>query len=67
MTYGPDMLVLYGMLQIGVSTKPPVLILHSERDERVPVSQALAFHRACLHHDIPCQMVIYPREPHMMR
>ena len=51
---------------IGVGTKTPVLILHSERDERVPLSQAIAFHRACLHQDIPCQMVIYPREPHMM-
>ena len=50
----------------GASTKTPVLILHSERDERVPLSQAIAFHRACLFHDIPCQMVIYPREPHMM-
>ena len=50
----------------GASTKTPVLILHSERDERVPVSQAVAFHRACLSHDIPCQMVIYPREPHRM-
>ncbi|KAG6997905.1 hypothetical protein G7Y79_00037g074230 [Physcia stellaris] len=50
----------------GVGTKTPVLILHSERDERVPLSQAIAFHRACLHQDIPCQLVIYPREPHMM-
>ena len=51
----------------GLSTKTPVLILHPERDERVPVSQAIAFHQACLYHDIPCQMVIYPREPHLMR
>ena len=51
----------------GLSTKTPVLILHPERDERVPVSQAIAFHQACLYHDIPCQMVIYPREPQLMR
>lgn len=49
----------------GVSSKTPVLILHSERGERVPDSQAIAFHRACLFHGIPCQMVIYPRESHI--
>lgn len=45
----------------------PILILHGEQDTRVPVSQAIAFHRGCLHHNIPCEMVIYPREPHSFR
>ena len=44
--------------------KTPILILHSEKDERVPVSQAFAFHRGCLHHKYHCEMVLYPREPH---
>jgi dipeptidyl aminopeptidase/acylaminoacyl peptidase len=47
--------------------KTPILILHGEADVRVPVSQAVAFHRGCLHHRIPCEMVIYPREPHFMQ
>lgn len=42
----------------------PVLILHSAEDKRVPVSQAIAFHRACLHHKHHSEMVLYPREPH---
>lgn len=46
---------------------PPILIVHGEGDERVPVSQALAFHRACLHHDIPCEFAVYPREPHILK
>lgn len=46
--------------------KTPVLILHGEADERVPLSQAWAFHRGCLHHKIPCEMVTYPREPHLV-
>ena len=47
-------------------SKTPVLILHSERDERVPISQATAFHRGCLSHGLPCELVIYPRERHMV-
>ncbi|KAF6227200.1 hypothetical protein HO133_008642 [Letharia lupina] len=46
--------------------KTPILILHSEKDERVPVSQAFAFYRGCLHHKYRCDMVLYPREPHMV-
>jgi len=44
--------------------KTPVLILHGEKDEIVPVTQGIAFHRGCLHYEIPCEMVVYPREPH---
>lgn len=45
----------------------PILILHGEKDVRVPTSQAIAFHRGCLHRKIPCEMVIYPREGHKIR
>ena len=44
--------------------KTPVLILHGEKDEIVPITQGIAFHRGCLYYDIPCEMVVYPREPH---
>jgi dipeptidyl aminopeptidase/acylaminoacyl peptidase len=44
----------------------PILILHGEEDPRVPVSQATSFHRGCLYHNKPCEMVIYPREGHMI-
>ncbi|KAK3171603.1 hypothetical protein OEA41_003687 [Lepraria neglecta] len=47
-----------------VKTKTPLLILHGEEDKRVPVSQAVAFHRGCLKYDWPCEMVIYPKEEH---
>lgn len=50
------------------NTKPedrtPVLILHGEVDERVPLSQAVAFHRGCLEMNWPCEFVAYPREAH---
>ena len=46
------------------NVKTPVLILHGEVDDRVPISQAEAFRRGCQHHSVPCEMVTYPREGH---
>ena len=44
---------------------PPILSLHGGSDDRVPVSQAVAFRRGCLHYRIPCELVVYPREGHI--
>ena len=49
------------------NVKTPILILHPENDERVPVSQAVAFHRGCVHHGVPCEFVTYPREGHVIK
>jgi len=43
---------------------PPILILHGKEDVRVPVSQAWAFLKACRRYGVPCEMAVYPREPH---
>jgi dipeptidyl aminopeptidase/acylaminoacyl peptidase len=42
----------------------PVLILHGEEDERVPVSQGRFFARALREHGVEFELVTYPREPH---
>jgi dipeptidyl aminopeptidase/acylaminoacyl peptidase len=42
----------------------PVLILHGEKDARVPLSQATGFHRALKKQGVPVEFVVYPREPH---
>jgi dipeptidyl aminopeptidase/acylaminoacyl peptidase len=42
----------------------PVLILHGEKDERVPVGQARYLARALRAHGRPFELVVYPREPH---
>ncbi|CAN5494255.1 S9 family peptidase [soil metagenome] len=42
----------------------PTLILHGEKDERVPVSQAIFMHRGLRKYGCETEMVIYPREPH---
>lgn len=49
------------------NVKTPIMILHGEKDERVPISQAVAFHRGCLHYGVPCEFVTYPREPHLFK
>ncbi|KZV97047.1 alpha/beta-hydrolase [Exidia glandulosa HHB12029] len=44
-----------------------VLILHGEKDERVPVGQAIGYFRGLRRegkHPERCELVIYPREPH---
>ncbi len=46
----------------GVTTA--VLILHGEKDERVPLAQGLGLYRGLKKNDSNVEMVIYPREPH---
>ncbi|KAK0449851.1 Alpha/Beta hydrolase protein [Desarmillaria tabescens] len=50
----------------GVTTA--VLILHGEKDERVPLGQGIGLYRSLKRTDSRCkdrvEMVIYPREPH---
>jgi dipeptidyl aminopeptidase/acylaminoacyl peptidase len=46
----------------GVST--PTLILHGEKDLRVPLSQGQEFYNALKRQGCPVQMVVYPRTPH---
>ena len=50
-----------------VKTKTPILILHGEEDKRVPLTQAVAFHRGCLRWAWPCEFVVYPREEHLFK
>lgn len=45
----------------------PILILHGEEDSTVPLTQAIAFWRGCQHWKVPVEMVVYPREGHMVR
>jgi dipeptidyl aminopeptidase/acylaminoacyl peptidase len=44
----------------------PLLILHGEADERVPVSQGRFLARALRARGTTCELVVYPREPHLI-
>lgn len=54
------------MQQTAKSDRTPLLLLHGEKDVRVPHTQAVAFHRACMDLDWPCDFVAYPREGHFI-
>ena len=44
--------------------RTPVLLLHGEQDQNVPLGQALYFARALSHYQVENQLVVYPREGH---
>jgi dipeptidyl aminopeptidase/acylaminoacyl peptidase len=47
--------------------KTPTLILHGERDDRVPLSQSQELYMGLKQNGVPVEMVVYPREPHGLR
>ena len=51
-------------LTFASQVKTPLLIVHGERDLRVPISQAYEFYSALKHYGSPVEMVVFPREPH---
>jgi dipeptidyl aminopeptidase/acylaminoacyl peptidase len=61
---GPHQHAKLSPISFAHQVKTPVLILHGENDARVPLSQAVGFHRALREHQVPTEFVIYPREPH---
>jgi dipeptidyl aminopeptidase/acylaminoacyl peptidase len=63
---GPHRHAELSPISYAPSLKTPLLILHGEEDERVPVSQAIGFHRALRETGVPSQLVMYPREPHVL-
>ncbi|TKA31105.1 hypothetical protein B0A50_02074 [Salinomyces thailandicus] len=46
---------------------PPMLILHGEKDERVPLEQGVGMRRAMEDAGVPCEFVVYPREGHEIK
>ncbi|MEO0603814.1 MAG: S9 family peptidase [Myxococcota bacterium] len=44
--------------------RTPTLILHGEKDYRVPISEALALFDALQHHGVESELVVFPDENH---
>jgi dipeptidyl aminopeptidase/acylaminoacyl peptidase len=46
------------------NAKTPTLILHGERDDRVPMSQGMELYVALKRLGVETEMAVYPRTPH---
>jgi dipeptidyl aminopeptidase/acylaminoacyl peptidase len=51
-------------LKYAKNVKTPVLILHGEADQRVPLSQGEEWFRALRHFGVPAELVVFPRASH---
>ncbi|MCL6566692.1 MAG: S9 family peptidase [Acidobacteriia bacterium] len=60
----PDAYWEHSAMKYIQNVKTPTLILHGERDQRVPIAQAQEFYRALVERGVPVEFVIYPREGH---
>jgi dipeptidyl aminopeptidase/acylaminoacyl peptidase len=49
------------------NVKTPSLVVHGDRDERVPVTQGWEFYNALRARGVPTDMLILPRQPHGIR
>ena len=64
---GPHRFMQHSPISHAANVRTPLLILHGENDARVPVSQAIGYHRAVRETGTESVMVTYPREPHGIR
>jgi dipeptidyl aminopeptidase/acylaminoacyl peptidase len=53
-------------ISYAASIRTPVLIVHGEDDTNVPVGQAMYFHRALSRFGVENELVVYPREGHLI-
>jgi dipeptidyl aminopeptidase/acylaminoacyl peptidase len=53
-------------ISYAANVSTPLLIVHNEEDSNVPVGQAMYLHRALLQFGAEHDLVIYPRENHVM-
>lgn len=49
------------------NAQTPTLVVHGNKDERVPISQGYELYNALKLKEVPTQMVIYKRQPHGIR
>ncbi|MEZ4564724.1 MAG: S9 family peptidase [Thermomicrobiales bacterium] len=64
---GPHQHMALSPISFAHQATTPLLILHGAEDARVPVSQGRFMALALREHGVPCELVVYPREPHSIR
>ena len=61
---GPHRHDVLSPISYASRVRTPVLILHGDQDQNVPLGQAIYFHRALRHHGVEHEFVVYPGEGH---
>jgi dipeptidyl aminopeptidase/acylaminoacyl peptidase len=64
---GPHQHAALSPISFAHQVTTPLLILHGAEDARVPVSQGRFMALALRERGVPCELVVYPREPHGIR
>ena len=60
----PDRIDLYSPSRFAKSFETPTLILHGEKDYRVPYTQGINLHHVLTGKGVPSRIVIFPNENH---
>jgi dipeptidyl aminopeptidase/acylaminoacyl peptidase len=60
----PTAYVEHSALFHAGNVRTPSLVVHGDKDERVPFSQGLEFYNALRATGVPTEMLVLPRQPH---
>ncbi|MBC6697668.1 alpha/beta hydrolase [Hymenobacter sp. BT190] len=60
----PDQIRLYSNEQQVTAQTPPTFLVHAADDKTVRVQNSLRFYEACLRHNVPAEMHLYPKGGH---
>ena len=60
----PERIDRYSPSRYAANFSTPTLILHGERDYRVPVTQSFALHHMLVGKGVPSRLAIFPKENH---
>jgi dipeptidyl aminopeptidase/acylaminoacyl peptidase len=62
-----DLFMKHSPIAFLKHAKTPTLIIQGEEDETDPKGQSLELYRGLHYYHVPCELILYPREPHGFR
>jgi dipeptidyl aminopeptidase/acylaminoacyl peptidase len=63
----PDLFMKHSPIAFLKHAKTPTLIIQGEEDETDPKGQSQELYRGLHYYHVPCELILYPREPHGFR
>jgi dipeptidyl aminopeptidase/acylaminoacyl peptidase len=62
-----DLFMKHSPITFLKNAKTPTLIIQGEEDPTDPKGQSLELYRGLHYYHVPCELILYPREPHGFR